>query len=82
LIGQAADTLIFTFIAFGIGASALPSEVLWSIVLTNYLYKVGLEVVLTPVTYGVVRFLKRAEGVDAFDTNTNFNPFALREKAV
>jgi queuosine precursor transporter len=82
LIGQAADTLIFTFIAFGIGSSALPSSVLWSIVITNYVYKVGLEVLLTPVTYGVVRFLKRTEGVDVYDRRTNFNPFAFREKAL
>jgi queuosine precursor transporter len=82
LIGQAADTLIFTFLAFGIGQGVLSSSDLWSIILTNYLYKVGLEVALTPVTYGVVRFLKRAESVDAYDTNTNFNPFALREKAI
>jgi queuosine precursor transporter len=78
VIGQAADTVTFTLIAFGIGSSALPADVLWNIVLTNYLYKVGLEVVLTPVTYAVVRFLKRAEGVDHFDRDTNFNPFKPR----
>jgi queuosine precursor transporter len=78
LVGQAADTIIFSLIAFGIGASALPSEVLWSIILTNYLYKVGLEVALTPVTTAVVQFLKRAEGVDSFDTHTNFSPFGFR----
>ncbi len=80
LIGQAADTLIFTFIAFGIGQGALPTNVLWSIVVTNYVYKVGLEVLLTPATYAVVRFLKRAENIDVYDTDTNFNPFVLREK--
>ncbi|WP_045235307.1 queuosine precursor transporter [Deinococcus pimensis] len=78
LVGQAADTLTFTLLAFGLGANALPPAVLWSIILFNYVYKVGLEVVLTPVTYAVVRFLKRAEGVDAFDRGTNFNPFRLR----
>jgi queuosine precursor transporter len=77
LIGQAADTLAFSFIAFGIGAGALPGDVLWNIIISNYIYKVGLEVVLTPVTYAVVRFLKRAEGMDHFDRNTDFNPFKL-----
>jgi queuosine precursor transporter len=77
LIGQAADTLCFTLLAFGIGANALPREVLVSIIVTNYVYKVGLEVILTPVTYAVVNFLKRAEGVDYYDTRTNFNPFKL-----
>jgi queuosine precursor transporter len=56
--------------------------VLWSIVLTNYLYKVGLEVLLTPLTSQVVRFLKRAEGVDSFDTHTNFNPFGFGKDRV
>jgi queuosine precursor transporter len=77
LIGQGADTVTFTVIAFGIGANAVPTDVLWNIVLTNYLYKVSLEVLLTPVTYAVVRFLKRAEGVDHFDHQTDFNPFKL-----
>lgn len=77
LVGQAADTLTFTVIAFGIGANALPPAVLWSIIVFNYAYKVGLEVLLTPVTYAVVRFLKRAEGVDHFDRGTDFNPFKV-----
>ena len=79
LLGQGADTLAFSFIAFGIGANALPSDVLWNIIQTNYLYKVALEVILTPVTYAVVRGLKRAEGIDHYDVETDFNPFKLTE---
>ena len=45
-------------------------------VLSSYLIKVAVEVVATPVTYLVVGWLKRAEGVDTFDRRTNFNPFA------
>lgn len=77
LVGEAADTLCFSFLAFGVGPNALPAEVLTSIMITNYVYKVGLEVILTPATYAVVGFLKRAEGVDHYDTRTNFNPFRL-----
>ena len=77
LIGQAADTLIFTLLAFGFGPYALPQNVLWQVIAFNYVYKVVLEVVLTPVTYWVVGFLKRAEGVDVLDTKTDFNPFKL-----
>lgn len=44
--------------------------------LTNWAFKVLWEVVLTPVTYAVVGFLKRREGVDVFDTDTDFSPFA------
>ena len=80
LLGQGADTLVFTIIAFGIGANALPSDVLWNIIQTNYLYKVALEVLLTPVTYAVVRGLKRAEGMDHFDHDTDFNPFNLTHR--
>lgn len=81
LLGQGADTLAFSFIAFGIGANALPSDVLWNIIQTNYLYKVALEVILTPVTYAVVRGLKRAEGMDHYDVGTDFNPFKLTTNA-
>ena len=80
LIGEGADTLTFSWLAFGIGANAVSQDVLWGIIAFNYVYKVALEVVLTPVTYLVVGFLKRAENVDVYDRNTNFNPFALREK--
>ncbi|MFN3266342.1 MAG: queuosine precursor transporter [Deinococcales bacterium] len=80
LVGQAADTVIFTGIAFGIGANALPREVLVSIILTNYFYKVALEVMLTPLTTLVVQVLKKHEGVNVFDHQTNFNPFAIGQK--
>ena len=74
LVGQGADTLVFSLVAFW---GVLPREVLWGLIVFNYLYKVAFEVILTPVTYAVVSFLKRAEGVDAFDRRTNFNPFRL-----
>ena len=74
LIGQGADTIIFSLIAF---AGVIPRDQLISMMLFNYVYKVALEVLLTPVTYGVVGFLKRAENRDTYDTNTDFNPFKL-----
>jgi uncharacterized PurR-regulated membrane protein YhhQ (DUF165 family) len=53
----------------------------WSLFLTltvsNYLFKVGVEALMTPVTYGVVGALKRVENVDYYDRETNFNPFAV-----
>jgi hypothetical protein len=42
--------------------------------------KVIYEVVATPLTYLVVNKLKSAEGIDVYDTDTNFSPFG-REKA-
>jgi queuosine precursor transporter len=81
LIGQAADTVIFSVLAFGIGANALPAPVLWGLIGFNYLYKVAFEVVLTPLTYWAVAFLKRSEGIDHYDRGTDFNPFVLKSKS-
>jgi queuosine precursor transporter len=49
-------------------------------VASSYLIKVAVEVIATPVTYLVVGWLKRAEGIDAFDRKTNFNPFAWQSE--
>ena len=49
----------------------------WSIFWSNYVFKVGVEVLFTPFTYAIVGFLKRAEHEDYYDRNTNFNPFAF-----
>jgi queuosine precursor transporter len=70
--GQALDTVIFLLIAFW---GVLPNELLVAIFISNYVFKVGVEVLLTPATYAAVTFLKRAEGVDVYDRRTNFNPF-------
>ena len=52
-------------------------EAFWGLVITNYILKVGIEVLMTPITLQVIRLLKAAENEDAFDTHTNFNPFKL-----
>lgn len=81
LVGQAVDTLLFVGIAFGLGGVLLGSPMdtgfLWAIIISNYIFKVGVEVILTPLTYAVVGFLKRAEHEDYYDRDTNFNPFVL-----
>ena len=74
LVGQGIDTAVFLTIAF---AGVLPGAVLWSVFVSNYVFKVAVEVLLTPVTYAVVTGLKRAEGTDPFDTHTSFNPLPL-----
>ena len=74
-LGEAADSLIFYPVAFfGIWDNAS----LITVLLTNYTLKVLWEVVATPLTYGVVAYLKRAEGVDYYDVGTNFTPFSLK----
>jgi queuosine precursor transporter len=81
LTGQVVDTLLFASIAFALGGALagtpMPSEVFWSLVISNYVFKVGVEVLFTPVTYALVGFLKRREGVDTYDRDTDFNPFAI-----
>ena len=81
LIGEGIDTLLFTGVAFALGGVLLgaPMEggLLWSLVMSNYIFKVGVEVVFTPVTYWVVGFLKRTEHEDFYDYKTDFNPFAF-----
>ncbi|MCC6314288.1 MAG: queuosine precursor transporter [Thermomicrobiales bacterium] len=72
LIGQAIDTAVFLTVAF---LGVLPRELLIAVWISNYVFKVGIEVVLTPVTYAVVDGLKRAEDIDMYDTRTSFNPF-------
>jgi hypothetical protein len=76
LVGQGVDTLLFVAIAF---AGTLPWPLFWSIILSNYVFKCGLEALMTPVTYRVTDFLKREENEDVYDVDTNFNPFKVRE---
>jgi uncharacterized integral membrane protein (TIGR00697 family) len=78
ITGQAVDTAVVILIAFG---GVQPPLMLLRIILSSYLVKVMVEVVATPVTYAVVGWLKRAEGSDAFDHDTNFSPFAWQEES-
>ncbi len=71
IVGQFVDTVIVVvFIFWG-----QPPEVMIRLIVSGYIFKVVYEVIATPLTYVVVNFLKRAEGVDYFDRHTNFNPF-------
>jgi len=54
------------------------TELVWRVMLSNYLLKVLWETAMTPVTYRLVNFLKRAESEDYFDRDTNFTPFSLQ----
>ncbi len=73
--GQGVDSLIFYPLAFlGVWETSTVLQVL----VTNWALKVLWEVLLTPVTYAVVGFLKKREGVDVFDESTNFTPFSAK----
>jgi uncharacterized integral membrane protein (TIGR00697 family) len=74
VVGEAFDSLIFYPVAFlGVWSTEQVIAVMWS----NYLLKVGWEVLATPVTYKIVNYLKRVEHEDYFDRDTDFNPFTL-----
>ncbi len=75
LVGQAVDTTVFMLIATALGV--FPPEILLSLIVTNYILKVGFEALLTPLTYRIVNALKAAEHEDYFDRHTDFNPFKL-----
>lgn len=76
LVGQGVDTLIFIFVATLAGV--FPWELFATLTLTNYIFKVGIETIMTPITYQIVNALKRAENEDYFDTHTRFTPFAVQ----
>jgi uncharacterized integral membrane protein (TIGR00697 family) len=75
LVGQGLDSAIFILIAFW---GNIPTAGLVAAILTQWLVKSGYEALATPLTYAVTGYLKRQEGQDRFDRETDFNPLALR----
>ena len=77
IAGEAVDSALFYPLAF-YGTGIIPDDKLPVVMLAQFVTKVGVEVVFTPVTYKIVNFLKRAENEDHYDRHTNFNPFVLK----
>ena len=77
VVGQAVDSAIFYPLAF-LGAPGWTTHLVLVVLVTQWALKVGWEVLLTPVTYAVVGWLKNSEGLDAFDEGTDFTPFRAR----
>jgi uncharacterized integral membrane protein (TIGR00697 family) len=73
LFGQLVDTVMFVVVASAFGV--FPWSLFLTLTVTNYIFKCGVEALMTPITYLVVGALKRAENEDYYDRNTNFNPF-------
>ena len=76
LVGEAIDSLVFIAIATLFGV--FPWSLFWTLTITNYIFKCVIEIIMTPLTYRAVAWLKRNEKEDFYDTNTNFNPFSTR----
>ncbi len=74
LVGQTVDTTIFVTVVF---SGVLPFADIFAIVRFGIISKVLYETLATPITYRVVHWLKRAEGIDHYDVGTDFNPFSL-----
>lgn len=75
LVGQALDTSVFVGIACAM--SVFPWDIAVSLLISNYIFKVVIEILCTPLTYKVIYMLKQAEQEDYYDTTTNFSPLAL-----
>ncbi len=74
IIGQILDTGLFVFIAF---AWAFEPSLLWVILISNYIFKVWVEILFTPLTYLITHKLKKSEWEDYYDHQTDFNPFKI-----
>lgn len=74
LVGQVVDTALFILIAF---TGVVPNGLLWTLIVSNYLFKCGVETLFTPITYWLTGWLKQQEQEDYYDVNTHFNPFRL-----
>jgi hypothetical protein len=72
IAGEGIDTILFILIAF---AGIMPANDLIKTIPAVYVFKVVYEILATPLTYVIVRFLKRKEGIDIYDFGTNFSPF-------
>ncbi len=76
IAGEGLDSTLFITIAF---AGIVPSDMLFTMVLTQAFIKVAFEVIVLPLTIVVVKWIKRKEGIDTFDTGISYNPFKLSE---
>lgn len=75
ILGQGVDSLVFYPIAF---YGIWNTENLFSVLMFNFAFKTTVEALMTPATYAAVAYLKRAEGEDYYDDNTDFTPFSLK----
>lgn len=79
LVGQVLDTGLFIAIAFW---GLFPPSLMVTLIVSNYIFKCGVEILFTPITYWLTSWLKRQENEDFYDRSTNFNPFHLLSNPV
>ena len=76
IFGEGVDTILFFTLAF---YAIIPNNLLVNVIFSALFLKVAIEVVMTPITYKVVAKLKKAEGEDYYDKDTNFNPLIIKD---
>jgi len=74
-IGVGIDSVIFCTIAF---FGVIPNEMIRHLIVTQYIFKMAIEIAALPLTYRVVKYLKKKDDIDSYDDKTNFNPFSLK----
>lgn len=74
IVGQGLDSAVFITLAF---AGIIPGSAIISAILAQWFVKSAYEAMATPVTYGIIKYLKKAEGIDFYDTNTKFSPLTF-----
>jgi uncharacterized integral membrane protein (TIGR00697 family) len=75
IVDELVDTVMFVVVASTFGV--FPWSLFLTLTLTNYLFKCGIEALMTPVTYLIIDTLKRVENENYYDRGTNFNPFVV-----
>jgi hypothetical protein len=70
IVGEGFDSVIFVTVSFW---GTMDSASVLQMILFQYLFKVCYEIIFTPVTYGIVNWLKRKEGIDTFDYDIKYN---------
>jgi hypothetical protein len=73
--GEGVNTMLFYGVAL---SGVLPRRLMWLSIVTGWIAKVAVEVLMLPVSYTAVRYLKRTERIDHYDLNTDFNPLRIR----
>lgn len=76
LVGEGADSLVFFILAFW---GLMPTDALFLLILTQTAMKTGYEVLILPLTNLIIKYVKRVEGVDAYDTEVSYNPFKVKQ---
>lgn len=75
IIGEGIDSIIFVLVGF---AGLIPDTSLLEVIVSSYLIKIGIEIIVTPITYKAVNYLKAKENIDTYDTDISYSPFKLK----